>query len=233
MMKFMVEDALRWLIDDFQSGKLSVDCAYNIRANKDQVRGTMVSCLLSSGWNYEKALKASNLFVQEFPSSQTPPSEKELEKFLSSARIRHRFPVSKAKQLHSSIVRLNSFPSDFLFEATNQKEERIVREVVQKRFSGLGYKQTSMFLRNIGAATSLAVIDAHIIWYLEVALGVKSGNITKKRYIELEDIVRDLSDRFEIEMNYFDIILWVLVRELKKNERAKACGTQYVLPLAA
>jgi N-glycosylase/DNA lyase len=125
------------------------------------------------------------------------------------------------------------FPSDMIFKGADIKGERIVRDIIQRKFPGLGYKQTSMFMRNVGAAKNLAVIDAHIIWYLKICLNIDSGAITPRKYMYLEDIIHNTTKSLNIDINSFDVILWVLVREFKKNERINSCGMQYVLPLAA
>ncbi|WP_430251477.1 hypothetical protein [Neorhizobium sp. DAR64860/K0K1] len=233
-MQLIVEDALSGLIQDFRAGIFSHgQTSSQRRATKVEVRQTLISCLLSSGWKYEKSLAASELFVETFPTIDETPNLADLEDFLCQPRVRHRFPKIKAKQLHSSLSELATFPFDMMFKGSDIKSERIVRAIIQRRFSGFGYKQTSMFMRNIGAANSLAVIDSHIIWYLKTCFNIEAGTITPKRYIDLENIVHNAVSKFDIDLNSFDVILWVLVREFKKNERMKACGTQYVLPLVA
>ena len=233
-MRLIVEDALRGLIEDFQAGNFSVEAhPVSHRATKPEMRQTLISCLLSSGWKYEKAIDAAKLFVGKFPALDDAPPLDEVEAFLSDSRVRHRFPRSKAKQLHSSLSELANFPVDMIFQGSDIKGERIIRDIVQRRFPGLGYKQTSMFMRNVGAAKRLAVIDSHIVWYLRNCLSIESGNLTPKRYIFLEDMINGVTESFNVDLNSFDVILWVLVREFKKSERTKLCGTQYVLPLAA
>jgi len=233
-MRHVIEDALRGLIQDLKAGRFSLDVtARKTRASPTEMRQILISCLLSSGWKYEKALDASALFSKRFPASGGVPVLNEIETFLTDRQVRHRFPKSKAKQLHFSLKQFSLFPAEMLFKGGDITGERIIRDKLQQKLPGFGYKQTSMFLRNIGASENLAIIDSHIIWYLHTVMDVNINNLTQRKYIEIEDIIKNISSGFELDINSFDILLWVLVREFKKSERANSCGTQYVLPLAA
>lgn len=233
-MRHVIEDALRGLIHDLKAGRFSLGVtARKTQASPTEIRQILISCLLSSGWKYEKALNASALFSQQFPLNDKVPPLSEIQSFLSDSQVRHRFPKSKAKQLHFSLGQLSVFPVEMLFKGADVTGERIIRDLLQRKLAGFGYKQTSMFLRDIGASKNLAIIDSHIIWYLKNIIDIKITSVTRRKYIEIEDMIRNISMDFELDLNSFDVLLWVLVREFKKRERANSCGTQYVLPLAA
>ncbi|PBC05382.1 hypothetical protein CK220_05360 [Mesorhizobium sp. WSM3860] len=108
---------------------------------------------------------------------------------------------------------------------------RLAREFVSTNFPGLGYKQSSMFLRDIGVAHDLAVIDIHIVWFLENVESVKVASLSKKNYLLLEDYLKSFSDKIGVGMNALDQLIWASVREFRKMKRIKGCGMQYVLPL--
>ncbi len=74
---------------------------------------------------------------------------------------------------------------------------------------GLGYKEASHFLRNIGFK-GYAILDKHIVNLL-FELGVlptddKPAN--RKKYIEIEDRLRDFSQEVGIDMDEMDLTLW-------------------------
>ncbi len=74
---------------------------------------------------------------------------------------------------------------------------------------GLGYKEASHFLRNIGFK-GYAILDKHIVNLL-FELGVlptddKPAN--RKKYIEIEDRLRDFSKEVGIDMDEMDLTLW-------------------------
>lgn len=233
-MQHVIENALRGLVDDLKAGKFSTDLkARKSQATPKEMRQLLVSCLLSSGWKYEKALAASIEFCKLFPHDGSVPTSDEVEHFLRGRTVRHRFPNSKAKQVHISLVQFELMPKEILFTGGDLYGERVIRDLLHNKLSGFGYKQTSMFMRDIGASKNLAIIDSHVIWYVTNVLGIKFKSLTQRQYLEIEEILQLNSEHFDIDLNSLDVLIWVLVREFKKNERAISCGTQYVLPLAA
>ena len=83
---------------------------------------------------------------------------------------------------------------------------------------GMGLKQASMFMLNIGVAKGLAIIDVHILWYLSVCHGWSIRSLTEKAYLEAEDVLgRDASDH-GVDLNVFDAIVWNAVKVLKSHE---------------
>lgn len=76
---------------------------------------------------------------------------------------------------------------------------------------GLGYKEASHFLRNIGFK-DLAIIDRHIINYLEKkGLIEKPKTLTKRRYLECERILSAIADRLGITVAELDLYIWYLM----------------------
>jgi N-glycosylase/DNA lyase len=74
---------------------------------------------------------------------------------------------------------------------------------------GLGYKEASHFLRNIGFK-GYAILDKHIVNML-FELGVLPTNdkpANRKRYLEIEDKLRDFSKDIGIDMDELDLALW-------------------------
>ena len=74
---------------------------------------------------------------------------------------------------------------------------------------GLGYKEASHFLRNIGF-NGYAILDKHIVNLL-FELGVLPDNnrpANRARYIETEERLRDFSNRTGIDMDELDLALW-------------------------
>ena len=75
---------------------------------------------------------------------------------------------------------------------------------------GIGYKESSHFLRNIGKGVDLAILDRHILRNLE-RFGVIDGipkALTEKKYLEIEKRMTAFSERMEIPMHHLDLLLW-------------------------
>jgi len=106
---------------------------------------------------------------------------------------------------------------EFLYDIRDVREarRRLVSEV-----AGLGPKQASLFLRNIGYAAHVAVLDVHVLTYMGwVGLTdrpVKSVSFVGK-YESLEDAFIDHSNSFGYTLDRFDLAVWVVVKVTKEE----------------
>ena len=85
-----------------------------------------------------------------------------------------------------------------------------LREWLVENVKGLGYKEASHFLRNIGLGEEFAILDRHILRNLN-RLGVIPeipASITKKRYLEMEEKLRRFSAEIGIPMADLDLLFW-------------------------
>ncbi|WP_028855540.1 N-glycosylase/DNA lyase [Psychrilyobacter atlanticus] len=81
-----------------------------------------------------------------------------------------------------------------------------------KNIKGIGYKEASHFLRNIGFGDEIAILDRHIlknIMRLEVIDEIPK-TITPKKYLEIEKKIEKYCREIEIPMDHFDLLLWYL-----------------------
>jgi N-glycosylase/DNA lyase len=84
------------------------------------------------------------------------------------------------------------------------------REWVVSNVKGLGYKEASHFLRNVGFGDDLAILDRHIYKNLKL-LGVIDAipkSVTKKKYLDIEKQMNDFSRRIKIPLSHLDFVLW-------------------------
>lgn len=116
-----------------------------------------------------------------------------------------RFHRTKAKRL-LSLKRI--FPS-LLPELISERPSRALRESLVEKVSGLGYKEASHFLRNIGRM-DLTIIDRHILRaFLELGLlSELPASIGRGRYLELEGMFDGLAARLRIPPDELDLALW-------------------------
>ena len=89
-------------------------------------------------------------------------------------------------------------------------DARDARDWLVQNVKGIGYKEASHFLRNIGFVEDFAILDRHILKNLKSLRVVEKipDFLSKKRYFEIEKRMKEFSDRIEIPMADLDLLLW-------------------------
>ncbi|MDQ2745912.1 MAG: N-glycosylase/DNA lyase [Acidobacteriota bacterium] len=125
---------------------------------------------------------------------------------------RHRYPRARSGYIVAS--------RDFLQEHCNLElrkklagfEDDFARRdwlVKEKRIKGLGYKEASHFLRNIGLK-GYAILDKHILRSL-AELGIiddPQPPNTRTKYLAVEEKLKKLAELTEIDFDELDLVLW-------------------------
>jgi N-glycosylase/DNA lyase len=84
------------------------------------------------------------------------------------------------------------------------------REWLVKNIKGLGYKEASHFLRNIGMGDQVAILDRHILRNL-LYFGVIQeipASLGKTRYLEIEHNMAEFARAVRIPLAHLDLLLW-------------------------
>jgi N-glycosylase/DNA lyase len=99
--------------------------------------------------------------------------------------------------------------SDNLKELIESKDKFEMREYLVKNVKGLGYKEASHFLRNVGVK-GLAILDKHILRSMNEKSLISDvpKSLNRKRYLECEAILREYSKRESIDFDELDLIFW-------------------------
>ena len=126
----------------------------------------------------------------------------------------HRFPNARSRYISVTRDFLRQDCQMRLRERLEDFSDSVARRdwlVQEKQIKGLGYKESSHFLRNIGFR-GLAILDKHILNSL-AELGVITeakppGN--RKRYLETEERMRDFANEIDIDFDELDLVLWSL-----------------------
>ena len=151
------------------------------RGSSDDLFNELCFCVLTANFNAEKCIKIQREIGEEFLTL----SEEELAKKL--AELGHRFPNTRARYISESRK-----CKDSLDEIIQLPVEDL-REWMVDNVKGLGYKESSHFLRNIGF-DDVAIVDFHIVDILvRYNLIEKPKTLTKRKYLEIEDVLRDIA----------------------------------------
>ncbi len=118
----------------------------------------------------------------------------------------HRFARHRA----GFIVRAREYRSikDIVskFESAFQAREWLVENVM-----GIGYKEGSHFLRNVGF-DNIAILDRHVLRVMceSQLINEIPKSLTRKRYLELEDLLSDFAARVDLLLSKLDLCLWYM-----------------------
>ncbi|MHA1595394.1 MAG: N-glycosylase/DNA lyase [Candidatus Baldrarchaeia archaeon] len=96
-------------------------------------------------------------------------------------------------------------------EVTSYDNETDARDWLVKTFKGIGYKEGSHFLRNVGY-DNVAILDRHILSILTEFSLIDSipKHMTRRRYFEIERVFINLADNIGISPAALDLYLWYL-----------------------
>jgi N-glycosylase/DNA lyase len=84
------------------------------------------------------------------------------------------------------------------------------REALVRNIKGLGYKEASHFLRNIGMGRDIAILDRHILKNLKNygAIDKVPASLTKSSYLDIEERARRFAKRIKIPLEELDLLFW-------------------------
>jgi N-glycosylase/DNA lyase len=156
-------------------------------------------CILTANFNAEKSINIQKNVRKGFHNMP----EERLAKFLKNHG--HRYPNARANYIvHSRKCK------ESLEDVLNYRDENKIREWLVKNVKGLGYKEASHFMRNIGFR-NVAIIDFHIIDLLvKYKIIERPKTITKKRYLEIEQVLARLAAKLHISLAELDLYLWYM-----------------------
>jgi N-glycosylase/DNA lyase len=121
-------------------------------------------------------------------------------------RLGHRFPEARARYIIEARMKL-----PMIFEALRSgRGEHELRDWLVENIRGLGMKEASHLLRNLGYQ-DVAIIDFHVLKVLK-RYGVigEFKSLTRRRYLEIENILRGLARRLGLSLAELDLYLWYM-----------------------
>jgi N-glycosylase/DNA lyase len=127
-------------------------------------------------------------------------------------RGKHRYPNARSGYIVASRDFLQAHCDLKLHRTLESFDNHLERRdwlVKEKRIKGLGYKEASHFLRNIGLK-GYAILDKHILRSLaelKIINDPKPPN-TRAKYLAIEEKLKDLARATEIDFDELDLVLW-------------------------
>ena len=170
------------------------------RKKEDAVFGELCFCLLTANFSAEKCIHIQKEMGRGFSLLSEDELARELRKH------GHRFPNARANYIYEA----RKCEGDLckLIGTGKERREKLVHDV-----KGLGMKEASHFLRNIGFK-DVAIVDFHILDLLKeeglIEFDRRTQTLTKKRYLEIEGVLEGIAKRAGLNLAELDLYLWYI-----------------------
>lgn len=181
--------------------------AFGRIADDQALFSELVFCILAAGTSARMALKFQRILE---PLLDAP--DEILFRVLQEGRCR--FHTERAIYICSTRRYLKTCWGGSLQALLSSTEDWLFRrDLLAKNpeVKGIGYKEASHFLRNIGFF-GYAILDKHIIYFLH-QLGVctsSSPPTSRKRYLEMEEKEKAFAHSLGLTLEELDLLLWSL-----------------------
>lgn len=193
------------------------------------------TCILSSQVPYSLAIAAAAAIDRESllldDNNNTAALMQRLVEILGTPLMvegkprSYRFPVARARHLAATraVISTEKCSLRELVDGFNDASE--ARAWFVKHVSGVGPKQASMFLRNIGKSYDLAILDRHVLNYMS-KLGIYTGanlfisGLTQ--YLRHEVVLREHALEMDCPVGLLDWAIWIVMRVANRNMEAVA-----------
>lgn len=188
------------------------------------------SCVLSSQVPYPMAVAAADALDQTgllADSTRNMLLEHHLYEILNQPikvngrMLKYRFPSAKAAQLAKTHQRVHSASKSLSYLLDGFESDGKARKWLVDFAPGLGPKQASMFLRNIGFSYELAVLDRHVLRYMELLglLRQVGGSVhSMSGYLDIEASLRAHAEYAKCPVGILDWAIWIVMRVAKRPE---------------
>lgn len=121
-----------------------------------------------------------------------------------------RFHNNKAKYLVEARGKFSDGGFRGLAQITFTGSERKARLALLKSVKGIGWKEASHYLRNVGRGKTIAILDRHILKNLAKhgAIAEVPKTLTPKKYLEIEAVMERFCRKAGIPMAHLDLLFW-------------------------
>ena len=177
------------------------------RASDEQLWEELVFCIFTAGASARMGFRA----VEAIRPFLTDGTREDMTLALRTAGA-HRFPVERPGYIVVTRNYLREQCDMALREKLQSFADPLERRdwlAREKRIKGLGYKESSHFLRNIGLFGH-AILDKHVMSCLTDLKVVETPKppATRARYLETEERLRSFAREIKIDFDELDLVLW-------------------------
>jgi len=166
----------------------------------EKIFSELCFCILTANFRADRAIEVQRQLGEGFSTLPKAELAKKLKK------LGCRFHTNKAGYMAEARKHASVLP-EICRSFKNGKE---ARGWLVKNVKGIGYKEASHFLRNIGY-TDVAIIDFHIVDLLsDYGLIKKPKTMGRKRYLEIEKLLERIARKARMNLAELDLYLWYM-----------------------
>ncbi|MFA5256055.1 MAG: N-glycosylase/DNA lyase [Candidatus Omnitrophota bacterium] len=151
------------------------------------------------------------------PQSNARQCDKAIEE-LKSKRLLFKAPAGMIRPILKGRARFHNKKADYLVNARRSFDKSIlsrgnildVRKKIVENIKGIGYKEASHFLRNIGLGRDIAILDRHILKNLKRygVIGAVPLSISVRSYLNIEKSARSFAEKIGLGLGELDLLFW-------------------------
>lgn len=133
---------------------------------------------------------------------------------------KYRYPRLRANHIRRTAESIYREHGTIKTMLESSKDPGSVRIRIVKASVGIGPKQSSLFLRNIGYSDNVAILDIHVLHYMFLLgiLQVRTQVVsTIARYQEIEDRLRSYTNKLGANLAYLDTAIWITMRVFQRE----------------
>jgi len=189
-------------IAELKDSEISIKINERIREfekiRDDELFEELCFCLMTANYRADKCIEIQKKINKSFKTL----SIEKLSKILKNEG--HRFWPQRAERIVLARENISDLEN---LRKTNPGE---ARNWLVKNIKGLGLKESSHFLRNIGIK-DLSIIDFHIVDLLvKENLIEKPRTLNPKKYEEIEKVLKEIAGKSNLNLAELDLYLWYI-----------------------
>ncbi|MFW9881907.1 MAG: N-glycosylase/DNA lyase [Candidatus Thorarchaeota archaeon] len=166
----------------------------------DRIFNELCFCITTANCSAERCIAVQKKMGNGFLTLSETQLALKLKEF------KYRFPNIRAKY----IVQARKLQEELKNNIETCKDLHKLREWVVTNIKGLGYKEASHFLRNIGFK-DYAIIDFHILDLLmKFNIIEKPKALTKTKYLEIEELLDTIAKKLNLNLSELDLYMWYM-----------------------
>jgi N-glycosylase/DNA lyase len=167
------------------------------KSRNDSLFIELCFCILTANTSAEMGIRTQRIIMNGFFDYGEDRLKEELK------RVKYRFYNKRAGYIvNARFIRKN------IKKLINSMDHFSLREYLVNNIKGVGYKEASHFLRNIGIF-DFAILDKHIMQLLKEYGYIDNIKLNSRvDYLEKEKIFNSLAGSYGLPPGIFDLYLW-------------------------